>query len=334
MNCPNCGKELAPGDKFCMGCGAKIESAGNGTNSGATPSLDAVNAFAGNAFNGAKNTVMGTSPSGVNFMVRRFFFGFGDFIRISIIVWVVCQVLKTMFGGYSYYGGTNGFGSFCGVLQVIAVIVFIAAIAMDIYFRVVGMGKANVDEATQNGIATFKARAQERFNVEAEQVSEVEPIVVAGPGNSPVELLAGIPVKRRWFVGLGKFYSKDPVEAYRIGLDRVPRYLLLQTTVYAFTDTQLLTYTGNMDISTGVIYDEQVSETFYKDVNSVTQRDVLKKYKAGFFRKEYYITKYFNLDVCGISKLAAFDSRFASTGATNAATSLNGMESYIREKKF
>lgn len=54
MNCPNCGKELAPGDKFCMGCGAKIESAGNGTNSGATPSLDAVNAFAGNAFNGAK----------------------------------------------------------------------------------------------------------------------------------------------------------------------------------------------------------------------------------------------------------------------------------------
>lgn len=332
MNCPNCGKELAPGDKFCVGCGAKIESAVASSN--ATLGLDAVNALAGSAFNSAKNTVMGTSSNGINFMVRRYFFGFGDFMWLSVIVWTVCQVLKSIFGEPTRYAGQNGFGTFCGLLQVIAVIVFIAAIVLDIYFRVVGMGKTNVDEATQNGIATFKARAQEKFNVEAEQISEVEPIVVAGPGNSPIELFAGIPVKRRWVVGLSKFYSKDPIEAYRVGLDRVPRYLLMQTTVYAFTDTQLLTYTGNMDVSTGVIYDEQVSETFYKDVNSVTQRDVLKKYKAGLFKKEYYITKYFNIDVCGISKLAAFDSRFASAGVTNAATSLNGMESYIREKKF
>lgn len=337
MNCPNCGKEIVPGDKFCVGCGTKIGNGGNNITGSGIPSLDSVNVFAGNALNNAKNTIMGTSSGGVNFMVRRYFFGFGDFLWLSIIVWSICQFLKVYYSirfFNRYYGGENGFILFCGVLQVIAVIVFICAIIMDIYFRVVGMGKTNVDEATQNGIERFKIRAQEKFNVEAEQMSEVEPIVVAGPGNSPVELFAGILVKRRWFMGISKLYSKDPVEAYRVGLDRVPRYLLMQTTVYAFTDTQLLTYTGNMDISTGVIYDEQVSETFYKDVNSVTQRDVLKKYKAGFFKKEYYITKYFNLDVCGISKLAAFDSKFASAGVTNAATSLNGMESYIREKKF
>ena len=28
MNCPKCGKELKPGDKFCTGCGAPI---GNST---------------------------------------------------------------------------------------------------------------------------------------------------------------------------------------------------------------------------------------------------------------------------------------------------------------
>lgn len=33
MKCPNCGKELNPGDKFCKGCGTKVEGnlAGAGT---------------------------------------------------------------------------------------------------------------------------------------------------------------------------------------------------------------------------------------------------------------------------------------------------------------
>lgn len=328
MNCPNCGKELGANDKFCVGCGTRIQETGN--SNGGNMNFDAVNAFAGNAFNGVKNSLMGTGRNGVDFMVRRYFFGFGDFIWVSLIVWILFKVLKRLFGVSFYYYGSNGFGTFCTVIQVIAILVFIGAVALDIYTRVIGMGKNNVDAATQNSIAKLKNRAQSKFNVDNEQLSEVAPIVVAGAGNSPSELLAGIPIKRRRFAGLSKFYSKDPIEAYRIGMDKVPRYLLIQTTVYAFTDTQLLTYSGNIDISTGVIYDEQVSETFYKDVNSVTQRDVLKKFKAGIFKKEYYVTKYMNLDVCGISKLASFDSRFAE----NAESSLAGMESYIREKKF
>ena len=116
MNCPNCGKELAPGDKFCVGCGAKIESAVASSN--ATLGLDAVNALAGSAFNSAKNTVMGTSSNGINFMVRRYFFGFGDFMWLSVIVWTVCQVLKSIFGEPTRYAGQNGFGTFCGFMKV------------------------------------------------------------------------------------------------------------------------------------------------------------------------------------------------------------------------
>ena len=127
--------------------------------------------------------------------------------------------------------------------------------------------------------------------------------------------------------------SIDPMEGLRFGSDRVVRYLLVQVTVYAFTDTRLLTYTGNMDIATGVIYDESVTDTFYSDINSLTFSDVLRRTKTGIFRKEYYVSKYINLDVCGIRKISGFDSRFASNGLASATNSLEGMKSYIREKK-
>lgn len=104
----------------------------------------------------------------------------------------------------------------------------------------------------------------------------------------------------------------------------MPRYLLIQTTVYAFTDTQLLVYVGNIDISTGMIYDETVSEVFYSDVNSLVQQELLKKYN-----KKYYTVKYLMLDICGISKIAAFDTRLVP----DVNEHLAGMESYIREKK-
>ena len=43
---------------------------------------------------------------------------------------------------------------------------------------------------------------------------------------------------------------------------------------------------------------------------------------------------YFVLDICGITKKASFESRFASAGLASNVSSLNGMESYIREKKI
>ena len=68
----------------------------------------------------------------------------------------------------------------------------------------------------------------------------------------------------------------------------------------------------------------------YKDINGVTQTDVLKKFRVGLFKKQYYTLKNVEFDICGIIKTAAFDSNFVP----DAETSLRGMESYIREKKF
>lgn len=117
---------------------------------------------------------------------------------------------------------------------------------------------------------------------------------------------------------------------YRLGIDGVPRYSLVQTTIYAFTDSQLLVYSGNMDIATGAVYKESADEIFYKDINSIAREEVMKKIKIGIFKKRYYTVKYVTFDVCGIQKRVSFDSRITP----NAEASLTGMESYIREKKF
>ena len=203
-----------------------------------------------------------------------------------------------------------------------------------------GGGADKVDQASSKAVNVLKQRAIKNFNVDLSQISEIEPITVVGVGNSPDNIYFGADRRIRIFRLLGNFISKlmlirsiDPMEGLRFGSDRVVRYLLVQVTVYAFTDTRLLTYTGNMDIATGVIYDESVTDTFYSDINSLTFNDVLRRTKTGIFRKEYYVSKYINLDVCGITKVACFDSRFASNGLASASNSLEGMKSYIRDKK-
>ena len=136
--------------------------------------------------------------------------------------------------------------------------------------------------------------------------------------------------KHKLIAKFGKIFTKDPVEGYRLGIDGVPRYSLVQTTIYAFTDSQLLVYSGNMDIATGAVYKESADEIFYKDINSIAREEVMKKIKIGIFKKRYYTVKYVTFDVCGIQKRVSFDSRITP----NAEASLTGMESYIREKKF
>lgn len=309
MNCPKCGKELKPGDKFCTGCGTKIGDGSTGYQEGA--------AGTENNYDNAANDVGENPGSGINFgssktMIRRYFFGFSDLMWLSVLMWIIFAALRVSF------------------MQTIAVIMFLAAIGLTIYIRFTGAGKNNVDMATQKSIEMLKDRAFSKFNVDSEQLEEVKPIHIAGAGASPVGIGFGLATNFKRVNQIAKIYTKDPVEAYRIGMDGVPRYLLIQATVYAFTDTQLLVYNGNVDISTGTIYQESVAEIFYKDVNGVTQTDMLKKFRIGIFKKQYYTLKFVDFDVCGITKRAAFDSNFVA----DAETSLAGMESYIREKKF
>lgn len=338
MNCPNCGREVKETERFCVVCGTQVRNVSDNTNTNAntntndsSPTMDAMNDFAGKMVNSATNSLMGISKSGINFMVRRYFFGFGEFILSSLVLWIAATVLKTKFGSPLSYYGISGFAMFFGFLQVVAINIFLISIGLGIYIRLIGGGKNAVDEATGKCIAKLEARARQKFNVDIDQIKEIDPIIISGAGTLPKEFVMRAQKGIKKHVGLvTRLYSKEPVAGYKAGHDGITRYLLLQTTFYVFTDTQLLSYTGNIDISTGIIYEEAVSEIFYKDINSMTQKDVLKKCKTGIFKNKYYTTKYLELDICGCTKEASFDDRLAK----NANISLAGMQSFIREKKY
>lgn len=356
MNCPNCGKELNPGDKFCIACGTKIESstaggqtgAGNGAgpldNESIAGAAERANLMDSNrpetniseAINHSIQDISnGKMVGGTKSMIRRYFLGYSDLLWFAVLMYVLFQVAKLVytwfFGNYMIFSSSQSpFIIFCNVMQWVAIIIFIGALGISIYVKATGIGKNYVDTATQNAIVMLKARTQNKFNVDSEQIEEVAPILVIGSGKSPAEDENKKSKLHKYIAKTVKVFTKDPVEGYRIGNDGVSRYLLISATLYAFTDTQLLVYSGNVDIATGMVYDESVSEIFYRDINSVTQEDELKTVKAGLFKKKYYALKSVQFDVCGIQKKAAFDSRFVQ----NAETSLKGMESYIREKKF
>ena len=322
MNCPNCGREVKPTDKFCIACGARLE---NSEGENGRFNTKAMKNLAGKTINHAADSLMGMSKNGIDLMVRRFFFGYADVMLISVLVDIIALFLIVFFGIDYYTFSIKGFGVFCEIIQVLAVIAFVMSIKKSIQIKSGGEAKFRVDQATNKSISQLKSRAIEKFNVDEEQLEEVEPVVIAGAGVTPSMRFSENATKTKKIAGIfERLYSKDPFEVCRVDSKAVPRYLLIQTTVYAFTDTQLLVYVGNIDISTGVVYDETVSEVFYSDVNSLVQQEILKKHN-----KKYYTLKYLVLDVCGISKTAAFDSRLVH----NVDERLAGMETYIREKK-
>lgn len=322
MNCPNCGREVKPTDKFCIACGARLE---NSEGENGRFNTKAMKNLAGKTINHAADSLMGMSKNGIDFMVRRFFWGYGDFILISVLVFIISTVLKFFLEHIYFMGTLEGFGVFCTIIRPLAFFSILVSIEETMRIKSSGTAKNKVDEVTQKFISQLKSRAIEKFNVDEEQLEEVEPVVIAGAGVTPSMSFSENTVKIKRIAAIfGRFYSRDPFEAYRVDSEAVPRYLLIQTTVYAFTDTQLLVYVGNIDISTGVVYDETVSEVFYSDVNSLVQQEILKKHN-----KKYYTLKYLVMDVCGISKTAAFDSRLVH----NVDERLAGMETYIREKK-
>lgn len=78
-----------------------------------------------------------------------------------------------------------------------------------IYTRVVGSGKENVDEAMQKSFAMLEKRALHKLNVDMEQISEVEPIVIGGMGLSPDEISDGTATKHKLIAKFGKIFTKD-----------------------------------------------------------------------------------------------------------------------------
>ena len=53
--------------------------------------------------------------------------------------------------------------------------------------------------------------------------------------------------------------------------------MLMEVSTFVFTDTQILMYVADVDISTGLIYREETSECFYQEVEAMNFRESLYK---------------------------------------------------------
>jgi hypothetical protein len=121
--------------------------------------------------------------------------------------------------------------------------------------------------------------------------------------------------------------------AYRIGDDERVRSMLLEVDTYYFTETQVLLYSADVDISTGLIYHEQTSEVFYEDIEGIEfEQKLFKVYNP---KKKKYINKKRENMVLYLGGCSLSSSVNMDVGETymDSQKQFAAMRNLIREKK-
>lgn len=280
MNCHNCGAPLEAGARFCEVCGSPVAASTNantgapagtpGTGVNANPTgyaAPASNAYAGaNAYQSPASNQYSNYGAGNNN---------GDF---NVNQGFNTKAIRKWFKG-------EAGGILWSILLIIIGIPFIP-IGVGVIMIVIGTirlisafgvkDSRIVDEAWNTYVNILSNRGMDKLNLIEEQVNLIEPVVLVGAGASPDGTFAlardSVSKKGIGFKVLAKIFSRrkkngtelDPYEAKRIGKDNILRSMLMEVTVFRFSEEQLLVYTGNIDISTGIIYDEDTKELFSK----------------------------------------------------------------------
>ena len=256
---------------------------------------------------------------------------------------------------YSRYSSSSSesAGGTVSVLGIIFTLLGLASIGGSVYVAINGVkvAEAEVDQATKEEIDILKERGMKKLNIISEQVNIIDPIVIFGAGISPDSNL-GMSSRKKYgtsllfkllllpiaiIVAIVSIFKKkelniDPFERYKIGSDTNLRYMLLQVTVFSFTENQLMMYSGNVDISTGIVYNETTAELFYTDISNISTNEELTKY----FYKNHFVYKkreYVNIKGNGMNYIAGFTSD-AIEGKSRIDNEFAGMRNLIRDKKI
>ena len=232
-----------------------------------------------------------------------------------------------------------GFLIFVGIALIFTgfgIIIGIPLIIFSVYkmFTSGFAGEKEADQAAKEQIDRLRARGIEKISMECEDLDLIKPVVVAGFGSSPDDSLGlterDFGVRRRFSLFKVKS-STDPEELYRIGSDELVRSMLLQVTVYAFSEEQMFLYFGNVDTSTGAIYNEGVCEIFYRDISSVgLSQELSKIFNRKTKRFNYYVREYIKILGSGFSYTTSMQS---SLGSALTDQEFLAMKHLIRDKK-
>ncbi len=339
----NCGTPLEPGTVFCPNCGAKQEqtpppAANMGANVGGTSTpqfplnFGRVEENYGESLNQEKGTVRKT--------VRKYFLGGINPIGLVLVaIGVVLALVGLRI--YEHLYRINEFWAWYLDTHMYVLIsiqrglalVFVLAGCIACLFR----GKAGEQAVLQAEAIekeNLKKRAIEKLGVDQSQISLIDPIVLDGFGAAPDSSLDTGNGKwsksRKTRKGIRGAY--DPVETYRFDSQGKLHALLLQETCFFFTETQLLVYTGNVDISTGKIYDETLMDIFYQDIGEIsTNQKLWKLFDSNKKKFQYKIAEQLMLMVQGSPRV--FSINKADVKASTVDNQIAGMKALVREKK-
>lgn len=269
--------------------------------------------------------------------VRKYFMGQGALTIALIIIGIVLFLLSL-----ANDGGT----------RVILFILGIALIGIAIYLRIKQgfEGEKAVDKAMKEEIARLTQRGIQKLKDTYAGIDIIDPVVIHGPGISPdstMGVTTSEAMERRSFIrsflnrynpfsAIFSLFKKkepmlDPVEKWKIGSDDALRFMLLQVTIYVFNEKQVMAYSSNVDISTGMIYNESVMEIFYSDISCITSDQSMfklfnAKKKKFIYKMRENIIIYFN----GHHHIASVNTDF---DASIVERQFAGMKNLIRERK-
>lgn len=320
MNCTKCGAPLEMDAKFCNVCGSPVEAPADAYTPGSQ---------GGYVPGGQGGYTPGSQRSGGAVftdasVVRKYFMSNRGWPWVLIIVGIPLIAVMGL-----------------GLILIIVGLVML--------FRESYAGESSVDQAWNRQIEILRSRGMDKLNMIQEQTSLIEPIVLVGWGASPDETFEAAKMEAQnrkssrfslfgWIGGLFGLFKKedgtemDPQEVYKIGSDERLRSMLLEVSMFVFTESQVLMYRGDADISTGLVYREATSECFYKDIEAINFVESL--YKVFNRKKKKYVNKKresfilymggcnFSASLCsGVEEHSVLDNQFTA------------MRNLIRDKK-
>lgn len=361
--CTSCGAEIAPGSGFCTSCGTPVANAGGAQGGGmfgnaggaqaggmfgnggaqggmygnaggayGNPGWDNGNMYTGGSLNQGEETIR---PA-----VRKYY---NDTLKpaiTSIVIGVIAFILGVWglsVGGRHYYGG---YGGRISMPALFILLIGIGLVALGVYLIIrKSGGEMEAINAAMIERERLKKRALVKLGVDESQVSLVEPVVLNGFGVSPdasLNLKTSVFAKNIFSMvirlikdAINKTY--DPEEAYKLGHNDQLHSMLIQTTLFFFTEDQVLIYSGNVDTSSGKIYHETTREVFYKDITKVTTIQDLAKYYSKYRKNFVYkVKEYFCISACGEQVRFSVNT---DLGASIIDDQIAGMKALLREKK-
>lgn len=329
MNCSKCGAPIEAGSKFCEKCGTPVEEQGT---SGQT-------SYKPGGQGGYKPGNKSAKESNVSFdtkTIRRYFRPKRPFWPVLI---TIIGVLISMTANPAWHKG----------MFVLGILIAVAGILCWFYFWAIKSsykGEKEADRAWVTLVNILKNKGMEKLSIIDEQVSLIDPVVIIGFGESPdasfeaarIQAAAASKIRKGIFRSIiGLFLKsengteKDPIELYRVGTDDGIRSMLIEVTVFWFTETQVLSYRADADISTGLIYRETTDEAFYQDIEAVNF--VQSVYKVYNPKKKKYLNKRREQFVLFLGGCTLSASIKMDNNSSLLDKQFKAMRNLIREKK-